>query len=262
MMPALALAVALAAPPTPEALAARSWDARKALAARSFDDADRIAEEVRAQCLQLLKTRKLEADKQLPTALGASIEVHAQVLAERGQRVEAVDFLKEQMALYGRTTLRIRIQKNLHMLSLEGKPAPPLEGVDWAKLRGRPALVLFWAHWCGPCKTQAAIIARIAKQHEDLALVGPTQLYGYTVRGTEAGPEEEKRYIADVRAKSYAGLEKMTAPLGAENFRVYGASTTPTVVLVDRSGIVRLYHSGNISYEDLAPRVEAVMAAH
>jgi len=262
MTSAFALVLALAAPPAPEALAARSWEARSALSARHFDDADRIAEEVRAHCLVHLKTRKVDADKHLPTALGASIEVHAQVLAQTGRRAEAVDFLKEQMALYGSTTLRTRIQKNLHLLSLEGKAAPPLEGVDWAKLRGSPVLIMFWAHWCGPCKTQGAIVARIAKEHPQVALIGPTQLYGYTLRGTEAGPEEEKRHIAGVHARSYAGLEKMVTPINPENFRVYGASTTPTLVLVDRAGIVRFYHSGNVSYEELAPRVAALAKAN
>jgi thioredoxin-related protein len=48
-------------------------------------------------------------------------------------------------------------------------------------------------------------------------------------------------------------------PLSEENFKAWGASTTPTLVLIDRTGVVRLYHPGRISYEELAPRVHQVV---
>src|ERR1019366_2216315 len=61
---------------------------------------------------QLLETRKLDADSWLPLALGASIEVHAQVLAARGQRPEALEFLRLQLKLFSGTSLTQRIRKN------------------------------------------------------------------------------------------------------------------------------------------------------
>ena len=47
--------------------------------------------------------------------------------------------------------------------------------------------------------------------------------------------------------------------MSEENFRRYGASTTPTLVLVDRAGIVRLYHPGAMSYEELRARVASLV---
>jgi thioredoxin-related protein len=47
----------------------------------------------------------------------------------------------------------------------------------------------------------------------------------------------------------------MTVPVSEENFREWGASTTPTVVLIDRTGVVRLYHPGRMTYEELAAAV-------
>src|ERR1039458_1556569 len=70
---------------TPELAAALSWLARGSLDARQFDRADSYAAESRGLADQLLKTRKLDADSWLPTALGASIEVQAQVLAARSE---------------------------------------------------------------------------------------------------------------------------------------------------------------------------------
>ena len=51
----------------------------------------------------------------------------------------------------------------------------------------------------------------------------------------------------------------MPAPLSEANFQAYGASTTPTVVLLDRAGIVRFYHPGAVSEPELTARVQALL---
>ena len=82
--------------------------------------------------------------------------------------------------------------------------------------------------------------------------MGPTQLYGYTAGGEDARPDVERAYIDDVRRQYYGTLDGMPVPVNSENFRVYGASTTPTLVFIDRAGIVRLYHPGAMTYDELA----------
>jgi thioredoxin-related protein len=47
----------------------------------------------------------------------------------------------------------------------------------------------------------------------------------------------------------------MAVPVSEENFRAWGASTTPTFVLIDKAGVVRLYHPGGLSYEDLKAKI-------
>jgi thiol-disulfide isomerase/thioredoxin len=254
---------------TPEALAALSWLGRGALEAKKTGEAEVHAAEVLRVGESLLKSRALDADRYLPVALGAAIEVQARVMAARGARSGAVEFLNRALAKYRGTSIRTRIQKNIHLLSLEGTAAPPLETAVWLgpkpesfdQLKGRPVLLFFWAHWCGDCKGQAPVLARLIKEYgpRGLALVGPTQRYGYVARGTEATPEAELNYIDDVRRRFYAELAEMPVPVSEETFRNYGASTTPTLVLLDRQGIVRLYHPGEMSYEELAPKVEAVV---
>ena len=43
----------------------------------------------------------------------------------------------------------------------------------------------------------------------------------------------------------------MPKPLTNRGFLDFGVSTTPTLVLAAREGIVRLYHPGQMSYEQL-----------
>jgi hypothetical protein len=90
-------------------------------------------------------------------------------------------------------------------------------------------------------------------------LVGPTQHYGYVARGEEAPPEQETQYIDRVRRTMYAPLSAMTVPLSEENFKVYGASTVPTLVLVDQNGVVRMYHPDVMPYAELEAAVEKIL---
>lgn len=252
---------------TPELAEALSWLGRGSLAAKKLGAAESYAQQVNRLCLEQLKTRKLDGDRSLPLALGAAIEVQAQVLAQRGERAEAVAYLRGELAKYRTTSIRTRIQKNINLLTLEGKLAPPIDTTQWigerpqpvAALRGKPVLLFFWAHWCPDCKQEAPILARFQKQYKDLVVIGPTQRYGYVEGGQEAPPEAEMKYIEQVRRQFYSEVA-MTVPVSEENFKNFGASTTPTVVLIDRRGIVRLYHPGRMTYEELAPLLARVNA--
>jgi len=254
---------------TPEMIEAVSWLGRGALAAKQLDRADAYATEAHKLALEQLKRRGLDAEPHLPLALGASIEVQAQVMAGRGARDEAVAFLGRELATHRETSIRTRIQKNIHLLSLEGKPAPALDVSHWlgpkpqplSQLRGKTVLLFFWAHWCSDCKNLLPDLVRLAAEFgpKGLLIIGPTQHYGYVGGGVEATPQQETEYIDSVRKQFYSALADMPAPLSEENFKKYGSSSSPTLVLVDRKGIVRLYHPGAMSYRDLAAGVQSIL---
>src|SRR5947209_14218708 len=97
---------------TPEWLEALSWLGRGALAEKNYDQAERYADETRKLALAELAKRKLDEEHHLPIALGASMEVHAQVLAARGERGEALAFLRRELDAFRTTSIATRIQKN------------------------------------------------------------------------------------------------------------------------------------------------------
>jgi thiol-disulfide isomerase/thioredoxin len=244
---------------TPEYLEAFSWLARAEFQSHNYPPAEKFAQAIYSFSVELLKKRPFDSEPHLPTALGAAIEIQGGVLAAQSRRSEAITYLQEQAKTFGSTSILPRIRKNLLLLTLEGKPAPALDKV--ALPPGKPALVFFWAHWCPDCKSEIPILARIKAEYaaQGLVLLAPTQKYGYVAGGTEAAPAVETAYIEQVRRTYYSAVIAGPAPVSETNFARYGASTTPTLVLIDRTGIVRLYHPGAMKYEALKEAVEKVI---
>jgi len=251
---------------TPEYLEALSWMAREAAAMKQWTQATGYASETRKLCEQQLAKRKLDAEEHLPIALGAAYEVLAQGMSEKGQHAQAVALLRSALVRFGNTSIAPRLQKNLNLLSLVGRAAPPLQAAQYlgpkppalATLKGSPVLLFFWAHWCADCKAEVPIIARLRQEFAPagLVVIGPTQLYGYAARGADASPAQERAYIEAVRQRYYAGLLDMPVPLSQQNFKTYGASTTPTLVVLNRPGQVDLYHPGAMPYPELRAALE------
>ncbi len=123
-------------------------------------------------------------------------------------------------------------------------------------------VLFFWAHWCGECKQQGPILAALAAQYgkDGLAIVAPTQRYGYVAGGKEAPPDVELRYIDEVRQKFYPEFAGQPIPISEANHVRYGVSTTPTLVLLDRAGRVRLYNPGKMTREALEPLIKRLLA--
>ena len=253
---------------TAEYLEAYSWLGRAALDQGQYDQAAAYAKQTKGLVLEQLKQRSLDADPHLPIALGAALEVQSQVLAERGQRTQAVALLQAALRTYGNTSIHDRLQKNLNLLLLQGKLAPALKSEESlgakvpAQLKGSPVLLFFWAHWCADCKAEAPIITQLRSEfsRKGLQVIGPTRLYGYTAQIEHASASDELRYIDAVRHRFYAGLLDMPVPISKYNFDTYGASTTPTLVLLDRAGKVAMYHPGALPYDQLRAEIEKVVA--
>jgi thiol-disulfide isomerase/thioredoxin len=254
---------------TPANLEAQSWLGRGALAAKQYDKAETYAEATYEVATAELKSRPMDQEPRLPIAIGAAIEVLGQVGAARGERTEAVSFLKGELEKYKATSLYKRIQKNINLISLDGQKAMPLETAEFLgsrapsldALKGKVVLMFFWAHWCPDCKTMGPVLDRLLAKYggQGLTILAPTQRYGYVAAGREAPAAEEMKYIEMVRDRDYPWMAKVPVPVSEKGHRDYGVSTTPTVVLVDRDGLIRLYNPGQMKEEAIEPLVRKLV---
>lgn len=254
---------------TPEALEAFSWVARGELAAGNADQAWKDAEEIKKDCQASLGTRSLDAEPDLPVALGAAYELEADILTQRHERTQAIALLETAQRQWRGTSVADRMQKNLNLMMLVGRPMPVLRETEWigekpapvTTLRGKVVLLFFWAHWCADCKQDIPVVKELATELEPhgLIVIAPTKRYGYTAQEEHAAPATETAFIQKVYDALYAGIPGVEVPLDASNFERFGATTIPTFVVVDRRGIVRLYHPGVMEGKDLLAAIEPLL---
>lgn len=245
-----------------EYLDAVGWLARGAEMLKQLDAAAAYVAELRHEI------REEKPDVVIP--LGAAIEVEGKLRAAREGRGSALRFLEEEFVRAKDIALRSRIRKNINLLSLEGQPAPDLNKTDFigaeppsiAALKGKPALLFLWAHWCGDCTAQAAMLGRVTRKYrpQGLVVIAPTRYYGTGAANKPATPAEEKAHIAKVWAEVYAGIEGVSIPIDTDMMAQYGVSATPTYALIDRKGMVRFYSPTRLSEAELSRRIEAVLA--
>jgi len=120
---------------------------------------------------------------------------------------------------------------------LIGKPAADFKlrslddrEVQLASLRGKVVLLDFWATWCGPCRAEMPAIEKVYRKEKDIA-----------VFGIDIGEDREivQKFLLE---------QKIDYPiLLAAQTRVqqdYGANALPSVVILDKNGVIRVYRKG------------------
>jgi hypothetical protein len=71
---------------------------------------------------------------------------------------------------------------------------------------------------------------------------------------------QEGQEIERVWKASYADPDGIPHPVNEATMLAYGVSSTPTLVLIDRDGIVRMYRPTRMTEAELSHRIEALLA--
>jgi thiol-disulfide isomerase/thioredoxin len=130
-------------------------------------------------------------------------------------------------------------------------PAFELKRLDGGRvtlrgLRGKVALISFWASWCGPCLREMPLLSRLQRE------LGPE---GLVVLAINVEGEVEKARVAG--QKGGEGLTVLLDDGGVAE--AYGAQTLPHLVVVDRGGSVAYVHVGAGKQERLEYRVRRAL---
>ena len=141
----------------------------------------------------------------------------------------------------------LQVRDRSIQLALLGNEAPEISVKEWlvgeptslAELHGRVVLLEFWATWCKPCQEMFPKLNQLHQNEgprgfEVIALTRHYMAYG----GTDESRIEERGLILQMVNQHQVGFRVGIA----EDERlqaVFGANGLPTMVLVDRKGIVK-----------------------
>ena len=129
--------------------------------------------------------------------------------------------------------------------TLVGSPAPELRGKYYhhpagllSKLKGKAVLLDFWATWCGPCRMTLPGLQAVYERYKDK---------GFVVIGISSEDSGTLNAFQSQNKLAYSLMQDA----GGLGMRDYAAFAYPTLVLIDRKGIVQRVEVGGHDEESI-----------
>jgi len=114
---------------------------------------------------------------------------------------------------------------------------------------GLPAVVNVWASWCGPCRSEAPLLAAAAEK-----FAGTVNFIGLNTRDSQS---DAKGFIAEFLAG--APIEHVVDRDGAVVIDLGGTSGVPLTFFVNKDGSVATVHFGVIDERTLALEIDELL---
>jgi len=136
---------------------------------------------------------------------------------------------------------------------LVGKPAPPFalkavgtgQTIDLASLRGKPAIINFWATWCVPCYQEHPVLV------ENARMLPGVQFVGVVFNDTE---DKINAFLRE-RGSSYPTLLDEQGKTAI----AYGVGGVPETYFLNRDGVIVAKFAGPMSTEILQSNLAKAM---
>lgn len=110
------------------------------------------------------------------------------------------------------------------------------QSVSLPALRGKVAVIDFWASWCPPCKEEFPELNRMAGRYRGADLV----VLAINIDKTRANAEE---FLDRLNVEMSENMRVLLDPRSSV-VSSYGTRAMPTSFIVDQSGVIRFVHLG------------------
>ena len=115
-------------------------------------------------------------------------------------------------------------------------------------------LIFFWSIFCEPCKAELPVIQKLSKTYKEKGI----EFIGVSIDGSPM----KDAISAFLKQEDY-GFQALIDELNPdESFKVsdpYGVAGTPTVYIIDSSGVVRFAKVGRASEEELEEVIKQML---
>ncbi|HEX9987904.1 MAG TPA: redoxin domain-containing protein [Chloroflexia bacterium] len=110
--------------------------------------------------------------------------------------------------------------------------------VKLSGLRGRPVMVNFWATWCPPCRAEIPVITQL---YQEANTAGKYEVLGIGIQSVQSDEPTIRAFAAEFDMPFPVLIDA-----GSQVTSLYHVLPIPTSVFIDKDGIIRYIHIGQV----------------